>query len=111
MADRPAKLTRAFADVSKKNPLVVSGQGSKVVELDLVRGAYRMNWTAQGSGYFQVKHECGLNWSGEQFINSYAENPDQGEKVVRIGESGRHTFGIDGANRIWELTFALLRDT
>jgi hypothetical protein len=42
----------------------VSDQGSKILELYLHRGGYRVSWTAEGNGTFGVVHETGSGGRG-----------------------------------------------
>jgi TIR domain len=95
-------------DFSKKNPLVVRGQHSKVLELDLPRGGYRLSWSAEGEDYFRVDHESGRDGTGIMLASAVVPNPSHGETIVRIGESGRHIFSVEAAKLTWELRFTLL---
>jgi hypothetical protein len=88
------------------SPLVLSGQRSKVLELDLPLTAYRVIWNAEGKGHFAVRHESGRRGKGALVVNEVAPNPDSGESIVRIDEPGVQVFSIDAPNLAWTLTFA-----
>jgi hypothetical protein len=97
-------------ELLKKNPLVVSGETSKVLELDLPRGRYRVNWAAEGSGTLNVRHENAKQGSGGSIVGEMIPNPSHGERLVRIDETGRQIISVYamGTVRSWELTFTPL---
>jgi hypothetical protein len=94
----------------KKNPLVVSGETSKVLELDLPRGRYRVNWAAEGSGTLNVRHENAKPESGGSIVGEMIPNPSHGEKFVSIHETGRQIISVYcwGTVTAWKLTFTPL---
>lgn len=90
----------------KRNPLEVSGQGSKILELDLPRGRYRLNWTAEGDDLFILYHEEAEN--SVTLTSGNVPTVSHSEKVVRLSESGRHIFSVHGDKLTWKLTFVPL---
>jgi len=87
------------------NGIKVSGDGSKVLEVELPRGKYRLTWTTEGRGYFGVNHE---NGSSTNLINETPPEPNSGETIVRIGDSGRQLFAVKASTLTWTLIFAQL---
>jgi hypothetical protein len=87
------------------NGIKVSGRGSKVLEIELPRGKYRLSWTADGRGYFGVNLEDG---SSTNLINETTPEPNSGETIVRIGDSGRQVFAVKASTLTWTLIFAQL---
>jgi hypothetical protein len=92
------------------SPLLVTGEDSKVFELDLIRGAYRVNWRFDGTGHaaFNVRHESTQGGLGDMFIHGLfaSSKPPSGELLLRIDESGRHLFSIKAPGLSWELAFS-----
>jgi TIR domain/e3 binding domain len=80
-------------------------QGSKVLEINLDRGAYRMDWAAEGAGLFRVRCESGLNGESRYFITVVAPNPNSGERIVRITEGGSQRLRVEAERLTWELRF------
>jgi hypothetical protein len=93
----------------KQNPLVVSGQTSRVLELDLPRGRYRVSWTGKGQGVFAITHQTTRGEGGSTFGGGRVPNPGHGEHFLRIDQGGRHIFSVSGGSRMtWEVTFTPL---
>jgi hypothetical protein len=91
-------------------PYVVQGTGSKVLEIYLIRGGYRVRWGIRGSsGVFRLGHETGSGGRGSRVTGCFfsATDPsDSGEELVRIDESGRHIFSVQAPRMDWELAFS-----
>lgn len=76
----------------EKAPLLARGANSRVLELDLARGLYRMTWTAQGGrGTFRVDHETG---SKRHIVWADLRDVSAGEEILRIEQGGRHVFSV-----------------
>jgi len=108
----PAELSSKAAekerdDSTTKNPPTLSGRNSKVPEVNLDRGNYRMSWTTKGQGYFGVTPESGSE-RGTHLVSAVAPDTDSGEVIIRISESGRQIFSIDANGLDWTLDFTLL---
>ena len=82
----------------------LSGQNSKVLEVDLPGGRYRMSWTAVGSGYFGVRLEAE---ESSLLVNEVPPEPSSGETFVRL-DRGRHIFSVEASNLNWTITFVPL---
>jgi len=93
---------------SRQSPLVFQGRRSKVLELDLPAGGYRMSWTTEGRGLFAVRHESGRGGEGALVVSVATPSPDSGEQIVRIIESGRQIFSVEAPKLEWALSFGLL---
>ncbi|HUB39990.1 MAG TPA: HNH endonuclease signature motif containing protein [Streptosporangiaceae bacterium] len=90
-------------------PYVVQGTGSKVVEIFLIRGGYRVHWRVAGSAVFELDHETGRAGRGDLIVTMFVppdQPSDSGEELVRIDESGRHIFRIKAPRMDWELAFS-----
>ena len=96
------------SDSVLKNPLEVSGRNSKVLEINLPRGEYRMSWSTKGRGYFGVSNESEEGSQEGSLVSTVAPDTDSGEKIVRIAKSGRQIFSVDADSLAWVLTFTLL---
>jgi hypothetical protein len=86
-------------------PLELQGGGSKVLEFDLPRGDYRMSWRTKGSGVFVIRDESARGGEGHDIVVAAAPNPDSGERMVRIPNSGHQAFSIQADNLTWQLAF------
>jgi hypothetical protein len=93
-------------DSLRKNSPIKSGRNSKVLELNLPSGEYRMSWTTEGAGYFSVRHESGGHGEGTGLVGELS--PSSGELVVRLSASGRHIFSVQASRLAWELQFTFL---
>lgn len=106
--DRPtAKFIGATAgDATLVSPLEVSGNNSKVVEIELTSGRYLLSWSAEGRGiYFSVYDESEDGGKGKRLFGAAPDNKSSGEKIVRLAESGRHLLSVTGDQLAWKLTF------
>jgi len=83
-----------------------SGKGSKVLELSLPSGRFRMSWTAGKEGVFRISREA--EDSSFRLVTILLRESDSGEKVVRLVEGGRQVFSIEAAGMSWTLKFAPL---
>jgi hypothetical protein len=109
--DRQFTFSVTNGKAATTNPLAVKGRDSKVLELDLIRGGYRMNWKAEGTGAWAVTHESGRGGRGSLIAHEAllsAKSSAAGEELVRIDESGRHIFSVKAAGLVWELLFSPL---
>lgn len=97
----------AAVEMQEFKPTRISGFGSKVIEVDLPRGGYRMSWLTDGgkSPYFKVVHETGKGGRGEEIAWERGLHPKPGEKILRIDDSGRHIFSVVASNLHWEICF------
>lgn len=94
----------ASTPTAAPTPLALSGQGSKVLTIDLARGDYRLSWTAQGHDNFAV------TLVGEKpslLVNQIPPEPASGEALARIG-GGHYTLQVEAAKLTWSITFAPL---
>jgi hypothetical protein len=98
----------ANSDSATENPLTMSGRNSRVLEIDLARGNYRMSWTTEGRGYFGFRPEPEGGEQGGHLVSAVAPDTDSGEVIVRISNSGRQIFTVDANGLAWTLTFTLL---
>jgi hypothetical protein len=103
----PTSKGEEHSSSATKNPLVRSGRNSKVLEISLDHGDYRMSWTTKGQGYFGVIRETGSG-RGTHLVSAVAPDTDSGEVIVRIAESGHQIFSIDANGLDWTLDFTLL---
>jgi hypothetical protein len=105
---RGDSLSEPKRDFSKNKPLVIPGQASKVLELNLPPGTYRMSWATEGKGLFTVRNESARKGAGSLIVSVATPNPDSGEQVVRISDSGRQILSVEAPKLRWALTFVLL---
>ena len=94
-------------DSALKSPKTLSGRNSKVLEINLDHGNYRMSWTTKGQGYFGVAPESGSGGGGH-LVSAVAPDTDSGEVIARITESGRQIFSIEANGLDWTLDFVPL---
>jgi TIR domain len=84
----------------------VSGHNSKVLEMDLPSGRYLINWNTKGEGYFSIRDESEMGGKGRILVSAVVPNPSPaGEKVVRIGENGRHLLSVTAGDLDWTFIF------
>jgi TIR domain-containing protein len=78
----------------------VSGSNSKVLEIDLATGRYLVRWSKEGNGELYVIDETDKKGQGNYLVIG-ARTLDSGERVVRIGEGGRHLISVRGDHLDW----------
>ena len=88
-----------------RNPLAARGRGSDALEMNFVRGAYRMNWVTEGKDVFIVRNESANNGKGEGLVSVVAPNPSSGVRVIRIAKSGPQIISVRADKLSWELAF------
>lgn len=104
----PSPSVRPGSVPRSDKPVVASGTNSKVVEIHLIRGVYRLNWTAEGRGLVSITHESGRDGAGRYVANGTAPEPGAGEVVFRVEESGRHILAVKADHLTWRLSFTAL---
>jgi len=85
-----------------------SGQGSRVVEITISQGNYKLAWAAWGEGnYFRITNERPMQ---KVLLSEVLERPGPttGELVARIDNNGRQIFSVDASKLDWQLTFTAL---
>jgi hypothetical protein len=100
----------AAVETRQLKPAQISGFGSKVIEVDLPRGGYRLSWLTDNgtSPYFKVIHETGKSGRGDEIVWEKGLHPKPGEKMLRIDDTGRHIFSVVASNLHWEICFTSL---
>jgi hypothetical protein len=107
--DRAARFwAEAPAEVREHDRAVIPGQGSKVVELDLTPGGYRMKWESAGRGYLVVRHETAWSGQGRRLIGASSPDASSGEALVRFDGGERQVFSVTADRLSWVLTFSRL---
>ena len=90
------------------NPLVLSGKGSKVLDINLPVGNYRLSWSAQtqddAGSIFGIDLEAEKS---ETLVYEHLFEPDSGEKFARL-PGGRHIFSVNASHLTWKITFEML---
>jgi hypothetical protein len=106
--ERTAQGEAEALELLRKNPLEVSGEASKVLELDLPRGRYRVSWAAEGSGTLNVRHETKQGTGS--IVGEMIPNPSHGDEFVSIHETGRQIISVYcwGTVTAWKLKFTPL---
>jgi serine/threonine protein kinase len=88
------------------SPLEVSGNNSKVLEIELTSGRYLLSWSAEGPGiYLSVRDESEEGGKGTSLLGAVPAHTSSGEKIIRLVESGRHLLSVAGDRLAWKLTF------
>lgn len=100
----PAAGTPPAAPAPAPTPVVLSGQGSKVLELDLAKGSYRLSWSAQGHDNFAVHLEGS---ESSLLVNEIPPSPASGETFVRIG-GGHYALDVRASTLTWSITLTPL---
>jgi hypothetical protein len=100
-----AEPTGTAASTKMVEPLKLSGRDSKLLEVDLPPGRYRLSWNRGGKGYLDIRDESERGGKGSYLVQVMSNHPDSGEKVVRIEEEGRHLLSVGGNSLNWEFTF------
>lgn len=86
-------------------PLALSGQGSKVLPLDLARGQYRLSWTAKGNDNFILHLEGG--GATMPLVNQIPPDPSSGETFLRV-DGGHYVLTVAAATLTWTITLTPL---
>jgi hypothetical protein len=101
-------------------PVTLSGRGSKVAEVELPQGNYRLSWNAQhdekhedyGEYVFQViLEENELSDLAKSFLNRFVDeifdHDDSGEAFARL-PGGMHIFSVKASHLDWTISFTPL---
>ena len=86
----------------------LSGHGSKVLEVDLPHGNYRLSWAAEGDAddghtfYIDLEQE-----ESEALVIEYVEQSGSGEVFARL-PGGRHIFSVKASHLNWTIEFTPL---
>ena len=94
--------------ISNERPatsLTLSGRNSKVLEVDLHAGRYRLQWERSGHQLFYVRDESERDGKGETLIQSLSSYPNSGETVVRLTGGGTHILNVQANNIDWSFSF------
>lgn len=94
--------------VTQGSPLTITGENSKLLEIDMSRGAYRVSWTAGGHGIFSLRDESARGGEGRLLSNGVVPNPSFGEAIARVDTNGRRIISVEASKLTWELTFTYL---
>lgn len=90
----------------------MSGHGSKVLEIDLPQGRYRLSWTARPDrdyGHLDIIHEEDgpndpLRDLRNRLVDEELEQADSGEVLARL-PGGRHIFSVKASQLNWTINF------
>ena len=85
-----------------------SGQGSRVVEITISQGDYKLAWAARGEGnYFRITKERPVQ---KVLLSEVLKRPGPttGELVARIDNNGSQIFSVDASKLEWQLIFTAL---
>lgn len=83
----------------------LSGEGSRVREVEMPHGDYRLTWTARGGGgYFSVSLEGGQS---SLLVSDDPAEADSGEVFVRF-PGGRHIVSVEASELSWTITLTRL---
>ena len=85
-----------------------SGQGSRVLEITISQGDYKLAWAARGEGnYFRITKERPVQ---KVLLSEVLKRPGPttGELVARIDNSGSQVFSVDVSKLEWQLIFTAL---
>lgn len=96
------------SDHASEKPFEARGNDSRILEIDLAQGAYRMGWSTTGKGAFVIRHESARDGKGEGIVFADPPNPDSGEAMVRVTEGGRQVFSIKAHRLVWQLTLTFV---
>lgn len=97
-------------------PVTVSGRGSKVLEVNLPQGRYRLRWEAEAKDEEPYDFKIVLEEDGpsdpvrelrSRLVDEYFEHADSGEVLARL-PGGRHIFSVKASQLNWTISFALL---
>ena len=94
--------------VAARDPLDISGENSKLLEIDMARGAYRMSWTAKGRGLFSVRDESARGGDGKLIANGVVPKTSSGEAIVRVETDGRRIISVEAPSIAWTIIFTYL---
>jgi predicted nucleotide-binding protein len=84
------------------------GQGSRVVEIIIPQGDYKLAWAAGGEGnYFKITQERPVQ---KVLLSEVLKRPGPttGELIARIDNNGRQIFSVDASKLEWQLKFTVL---
>ncbi len=96
---------RVASVVRMREPVELSGEGSRAREVEMPHGDYRLTWTAQGSGgYFSVRLEGGQS---SLLVSDDPAEADTGEVFIRF-PGGRHIVSVEASELSWTITFTQL---
>lgn len=97
-------------------PVTLSGRGSKVLEVALPQGRYRLSWQAQAKDEDEYLFVVILEEDGpsdpireirNRFVDELFERADSGETLARL-PGGRHIFSVKASRLEWTINFILL---
>jgi TIR domain len=104
--EQPKFIAPKGGDPAAGDPLIVSGDNSKVFEITLPSGAYRVSWAAEGKGFFALHHETA--GQSTSILSAALPKPNSGEAVMRITQEGRQVFSVKASNISWVFKFSPL---
>lgn len=97
-------------------PVTLSGRGSKVLEVNLPQGRYRLSWQAQAKDEEPYDFAVALEEDGpgdpgrdlrNRLVDEYFEAADSGEALARL-PGGRHIFSVKASHLDWTISFTPL---
>lgn len=89
-------------------PLRVTGEGSKVLEITLPSGGYRLSWVAEAEEDHGFNFEvCLEDQSSEELVIEYMDKFSSGEVFARL-PGGRHIFSVRASHLTWSIAFTKL---
>ncbi len=82
-------------------PLTLTGQGSKVLQVDLEAGRYRVDWYAQGHDNFIVIVHAAVD---HLLINAIPPDPVAGETYLSVRDTSTYVLEVEAPTLSWTIT-------
>lgn len=104
-ASTQATTAASAAPTPAPTPIALSGQGSKVLPVDLQAGRYKVSWTAQGHDNFIVTV---LGDNQIHVVNEIPPDPSSGETVLSVKDAATYQLQVQAATLNWTITLTRL---